>query len=267
MKRFLLFILIFYPLQIAQAKTTLTYKVFAGGVNAVEAKMSVERTPDTYKLFFEAHTRGFLGKLAPWSGSFESYGHTQKKVHTPQKHTSISTWRKEKETKEFFYTPKGIFKTLKITEDGIDKSPGTIDKKLTDQTIDLLAATMNIMRTAQTSKTCEGKSEIFDGKRRFELMFKPEGTETLTKSRYNIYSGNAIKCSVEIKPLAGKWHKKPRGWLSIQEQGRQHDTLPAVWFGQVEKNGLYMPVKIRVKTNYGTLFMHLKRIEISDDPV
>jgi len=107
-------------------------------------------------------------------------------------------------------------------------------------------------------------SEIFDGKRRFKLWFKDAGTETLTKSRYNIYDGVAIKCSVEVEPISGKWHEKPRGWMSIQEQGREKGILPTVWMGTVKGTDLYVPVKVRVKTDYGTLFMHLKSVDNSN---
>jgi hypothetical protein len=62
-------------------------------------------------------------------------------------------------------------------------------------------------------------------------------------------------------PDGGKWYQKPRGWLSIQEQGRQKGSLPTVWMAKVNKTGPALPVKIRVVTDYGTLFMHLTKIE------
>lgn len=261
MKHIILLSVALLVTQTAQAKTNLTYKVFAGGVNAVEATMSVDESKDRYNLFFTAKTRGILGKLAPWSGSFESDGWVKGLGnHQPEKHTSVSVWRSEKETKEYAYRKNGSFNKLTITEDGVDKSPGKIDKKLTNKTIDLLAATMNVMSTSGSTQKCEGSSEVFDGKRRFELMFKPDGTEKLIKSRYNIYDGNTVKCTVEIKPISGKWHEKPRGWLSIQEQGRAKGSLPTIWMGKVAGSDLYVPVKIRVKTEYGTMFMHLKNI-------
>ena len=45
--------------------------------------------------------------------------------------------------------------------------------------------------------------------------------------------------------------------MSIQEQGRERGTMPTVWLGKIAKNAPAIPVKIRVKTAYGTLFMHL----------
>ena len=249
----------------ASPRTDLTYKVFAGGINAVEAQMSVESSQHHYKLSFVAKTRGFLGKLAPWSGSFESYGWSENGLnHVPEKHTAISTWRKEKETKEYFYKKDGTFDKLTITEDGKVKPSDTLDPKITNNTTDLLTATMNIMSNAMQSGKCEGTSVVFDGKRRFDLAFNSEEGEPLKASRYNIFEGDTIKCVVEVKPISGRWHEKPRGWMSIQEQGRELGTLPTIWFGQVEEGGIYVPVKVRVKTNYGVLFMHLKSFTTSD---
>ncbi len=58
-------------------------------------------------------------------------------------------------------------------------------------------------------------------------------------------------------PLAGKWHAKPRGWLSIQEQGRKLGALPTVWLANMEHGAPAVPVRLRVVTDYGTLYMHV----------
>ena len=73
----------------------------------------------------------------------------------------------------------------------------------------------------------------------------------------HVPGGPAVACTVEVKPIAGKWHEKPRGWMSIQEQGREKGTMPTVWFAQMAAGEPAVPVKIRVKTEYGALFMHL----------
>ena len=102
-----------------------------------------------------------------------------------------------------------------------------------------------------------GSTEIFDGKRRFKLTFAHQGTVQLAKSKYNLYNGPAVECSVEVEPIAGKWYDKPRGWISIQEQGRERGKIPTVWFAQMDEGQTAVPVKVRVKTAYGTLFMHV----------
>ena len=72
---------------------------------------------------------------------------------------------------------------------------------------------------------------------------------------------------MEIKPVAGGWSEKPRGWLSIQEQGRDRGMMPTVWLANVSDDGPAVPVKIRVKTAYGTLFMHLAQYETGGNMV
>jgi Protein of unknown function (DUF3108) len=107
-----------------------------------------------------------------------------------------------------------------------------------------------------TSK-CAGKSAVFDGRRRFDLIFRHVQNVDLSKNNYNVYEGKAAECTVEVKPTGGDWHVKPRGWMSIQEQGRERGTMPTLWMAQISDKGAAVPVKIRVKTEHGTLFMHL----------
>lgn len=239
---------------------TMTYQVYAGGINAVDAEMTVEY-PESghYDIFFEAKTRGFLGKLAPWWGTFESNGWRVEgeDPDKPKLHKSVSSWRDEAEIKEYHYDKDGTFKGLTITEEGKDKSPKELDDELVQNTTDALTATLQVMQSIADGGKCEGSSEVFDGKRRFDLVYRHEGAEELTRTRYNVYEGPAVKCTVEVKPITGEWHKKPRGWLSIQEQGRERGMLPTIWMGTVSEHGPAVPVKVRVKTAYGTLFMHM----------
>jgi len=89
-----------------------------------------------------------------------------------------------------------------------------------------------VMENYGKTGKCEGTSLVFDGKRSFEQKFVHEENVELTASKYNIYEGPAAKCTVEVVPKKGKWHSKPRGWLSIQEQGREKGTMPTVWLAE-----------------------------------
>ena len=200
---------------------------------------------------------GIGGVLEPWHGSFGTEGWRNGGAEKPRKHESISVWRDEEEIKTYRYEKDGSFLGLKITEDGKDKSPKDLPDDLVQQTTDALTATLHMMDKVAAGEDCEGKSEVFDGKRRFVLKFNHEEDVMLKKSRYNNYGGKAARCTVEVVPMTGAWYKKPRGWLSIQEQGREKGTLPTVWFAPITQNGPAVPVKMRIKTDYGTLFMHM----------
>ena len=248
-------------------KQTLIYDVYAGGIHAVQATLNMDLSrPDRYDLMLTAQTRGLLGNLAPWSGTFETRGWVQESGNLqPELHKSTATWRDEVEVKEYNYNRSGAFDSLVITEHEKQPEIRDVEAALTDGSVDVLSATLMVMKNVAKGGKCVGTSEVFDGKRRFEMVYAPEKSVELTPSKYNIYGGAAEKCTVEVKPIAGRWHKKPRGWLSIQEQGRERGTMPTIWMGKISKNGPAVPVKIFIKTAYGALFMHLAKYETEDE--
>lgn len=234
------------------------YDVYAGGIHAVEATLDVDVTDTKYDITMGAYTRGFLGKLAPWNGTFESNGWiVGKNDYRPKLHKSVATWRNETEVKEYTYGQDRSFKGLTITDHGKEPKRKETNNELTQGTTDVLTATLLAMNAIAQGHDCKGTSEVFDGKRRFKLIFHHEETEELEKNYYNIYEGPSVKCTVEVEPVAGEWHKKPRGWMSIQEQGRERGTMPTVWFAKVKDGEAAIPIKVLVKTAYGALYMHL----------
>ncbi len=243
----------------------LVYEVYAGGIHGVQVKMDIDlRKPGRYDLVMGAKTRGFLGSLVPWEGTFESHGWVVKGKYRPKKHQSTASWRDEVDIKEYLYNKNGSFKSLRITDEKRDAELKEIPDEVTNGTIDALTATLQVLKNYNENGKCEGESDVFDGKRRFKQIFNHEESVTLEKSKYNIYGGPAAQCIVEVVPVNGEWHKKPRGWLSIQEQGREKGTMPTVWVAQLSENGPAIPVKIRIKTEYGTLFMHLAEYQNAD---
>jgi len=228
--------------------------------------MDIDLTQDgRYTLVMDAKTRGFLSSLIPWEGTFESHGWIlNADKYQPEKHQSTAQWRKEVDIKEYLYNKDGSFKSLRITDEKRDNELREVEDELTNGTVDALTATLQMLKTYNKTGKCEGESDVFDGKRRFKQLFKHEESLTLEASKYNIYKGEAAQCVVEVVPVAGAWHKKPRGWLSIQEQGRERGTMPTVWIGQMAEGEPAIPIKIRVKTAYGTLFMHLAEYQNAD---
>jgi hypothetical protein len=248
-----------FPASAQAGEQSLVYEVYAGGIHALQAHLDIKTTKDSYDVVLTAKTRGFLGKMAPWEGIFESHGWIEKDgTYKPELHKSTAMWRDEKEIKEYKYTRDGHFVGLTETLDG--KAPedkSNISPELTEGTTDALTGALNVLAQIAKGGECAGSEEIFDGKRRFEQIFKHKGIAILTPTKYNIFKGEASECTIEVKPVAGEWHKKPRGWMSIQEQGRERGTMPTMWASQLKDGNAAVPVKIKVSTSYGVLFMHL----------
>ncbi len=243
---------------------TATYQIYSGGINAVTARLALMRKEDKYAVALSAYTRGFIGWLVPWEGTFDTHGIINDRgIKQPRMHRSTTTWKEETEIKTYSYKTDGTFDTLEIRIAGKDgrevKNP---DPELTSDTVDILTATLGVMEAVGEGKACQGADKIFDGKRSFDLLFNDKGSVELDQTRYNVFHGTAEECTVEVLPLEGKWYKNPRGWLSIQEQGREKGTMPSLWIARSlnddgQGGGASLPVKMRVKTDYGTLFMHM----------
>lgn len=215
-------------------------------------------------MLFSAQTQGLLGSLVPWTGSFLAKGWAVGNDRTVELHESVAMWRDEKEVKSYHYTKDGGFQNI-VTQITHKKDKTEVpDSVLTKGTTDVVTSAMKVMEKIARGGKCEGRDEIFDGRRRYALIFKHSRFVMLEKSMYNAYAGPAAECTVEIEPIAGAWHKKPRGWLSIQEQGRERGMMPTVWMAQVRPNTTAVPVRLRVKTAYGTLFMHMTKYESGD---
>lgn len=243
----------------AETRQKMRYDVYAGGFHVVEADLDVDLAKkDNYMLRLGAYTRGFLAKLAPWKGVFQTDGWYDAKKDSPHPnlHFSDTTWREERELTEFLYNKDGSFKEYRVTNEK-EKGPKPPAPGLADNTIDVLSSTLKVMNNIAAGGKCEGSDEVFDGSRRYRLVFANSKQVELKRSEYNVYEGPATECTVEVKPIAGEWHKKPRGWMSIQEQGRERGKMPTIWFAQMAQGEPAVPVKIRVKTEYGALLMHL----------
>ncbi len=245
----------------AASKQVMQYDVYAGGFHVLKSELQVDLSrPDRYALALDSATYGFLDKLVRWKGAFETDGwfNTGTGRARPQEHRSESTSGDDYEKKTYRYGKDGSFQSYSVKDKHNDGTqPKPVDPALTRRTTDALSATLQVMEAVARRQPCEGKEEVFDGSRRYRLVFHQKRETTLEASKYNVYSGPAVECTVEVQPLKGKWHQKPRGWMSIQEQGRKAGTMPTVWFASMKEGAPAVPVKIRVKTDYGTLFMHL----------
>lgn len=235
-----------------------TYGLYAGGFNVVEIDGTYTLSKNKYDLEMDLKTAGVLGRLAPWAGIIKTSGINKGVKSIPLEHSFASTWRSETETTTYTFKKDGSLESAFLVEGGEapkDKTPN--DEVLKGNPIDMLSA----MFRAMNNPSCETTQPGFDRKRRFDMAFRSKGFDVLEQSRYSVFSGEAEICEIEIVPVAGKWREKPRGWMSIQGQAKENGQLPRLWFGKVRDNMPPIPVRFLIKTNYGTMIMHLKGIE------
>lgn len=254
---------------LAQVDTQITanYEVYASGFRTLAAQANIREGREDYASYVTIETDGLLRALAPWQGILSSTGifYGEEYTRRPSLHAFDSIWRGSNKRVEQHYTEQGTLKEVVIKEDDRADEIKAPDLALVEGSTDILSAALEASKQIQTTQSCTSDHAVYDGKRRFILSFKEVKRENFKASRYNSYGGEAIKCIVEITPDGGKWREKKRGWMSIQEQSKEKGHPPYIWFGEVsaETNDgelvkAYIPVKLQVKTSYGTLMLHIK---------
>ncbi len=243
---------------------SMIYDVYASGVHVLEARLDINESGDRYDMQFTAHTRGFLAAMLPWTGQYSVQGWALGNGnYSPEKYVSKSVWKKDVDGKDYSFTKDGAFQELLVTKDGKTEK-ADVSPELSKGAIDEYTAALKVFAKIAREGKCEGQDDSFDEKRRYTQVFKPLENGEITPTDYNAFSGETVKCTVEIIPNGGKWHKKPRGWLNVQEQGRRLGQLPTMWAAKLNETGPAVPVKVLIKTDYGALVIHLAEYRNGD---
>ncbi len=241
---------------------TLTYGVYGGGFQALTIDLHFKFTPTSYRVTMDAKPYGVLGHLLPWAGQYDTKGLVRRDALVPQRHEKHSGWRDDHSHLYMTYNTKG-----QLIEQRQEESRGTskkmvnipVARDLAADAVDITTGIVRMMIAANDHDTCTHESMIYDGKRRFRMVFKDMGREKLAESKINIARGIARRCQLELVPVLG-FKGKPRGYYMIQEQARALGALPLVWVAPLWPNGPSVPVRMLVKSDFGAVFIHVMRV-------
>jgi hypothetical protein len=235
-----------------------TYDVYAGGIHALRATMDYSDKGNQYQTAVRSETFGLLAKIVRWHASFETKGWRGKTGYQPRIHQADTTSKGKREVNTYKYDKSGKFMGFTQIVDGRDETRHDLDPSIMAGTTDVLSAFLNMAKKAGEGN-CSDQDMIFDSERSYRLEFRHGKAENLPSSKYSAFKGPALSCAVKVTPMGGKWHKKPRGWLKIQQQGVKNGFPPTVWLANISKDRAMpaIPVRIMVKTDYGTFIAHL----------
>lgn len=246
------------PAQAAETKPLeATYGLFTGGVRMIQVDANFDLRPEKYTVRTSAKTIGLFATMLPWTGAFETTG---EKSFQPVRHDFNVRWRSDVTKISMGYKPAGKLASLTKTADG-KTDTDMPDADITNGTRDMLSSVMMAADQYQRTGKCGGDILTFDGDRSFLIRFTDGATATLNNPRLSSYTGPAHACTVEVVPQKGKWPKKPRGWLRIQQQAKAGGKLPTIWLAAPKPGLPVIPVRIDIHTKYGDVIAHLTALK------
>lgn len=180
------------------------FTAILGVFNASDTKFTYELTPKDYAIRSEVKTAGVFDTLYPFKAIYSTTGNLKGKDFETTSYKYQSQSRFTKRTKELVYNDKGepIYRLSSKNDESkrVEITPDINNKDTTD----LQTVFAKLAKQYNELKFCDSRMEVFDGKRRFDVIFKDEGQDTLSKNEYSPFSGNATKCSMYIDKLNSK---------------------------------------------------------------
>ncbi len=239
------------------------YDVYAGGIHALQARLGYRETSKSYDVSIASETYGILDKIVPWHATLETKGQILKGKMLPLSHKADTTTRKKHEINSYAYDRKGQLHSFSQVVNGKDETLSDLDPAIYKDTIDVMTSIFSLIGQVEAGKGCSAQPMVFDSERSYRLIFKDGPKENLKANKYSSFSGEAVGCTFEVQPEGGKWHKKPRGWMKIQDQAKKSGQMPVIYFANLSKTNrpLYAPVRTVIKTNIGTFIAHMTSFE------
>ena len=206
MKNFML-ALLFLPLLSAPAKAVSVrhdFTVFLGPFDASRTTFTYSLTPDAYEVKSNVRTAGLFDTLYPFKADYFTSGKIKKDGLETNQYRYSSQTRFNRRSKELIYNEKGIPVYRISTKNDKEKKVAVEDSPDNRDTTDLQTVFAELARQYNQVKFCDSRMQVFDGKRRFDVIFRDEGREELQPVQYSSVRGLAAKCSMYIDKLNSK---------------------------------------------------------------
>lgn len=195
-----LFLLLF-PTQAQTAAVQHNFTIFLGPFNAGKTRFTYTLQPQDYSVRSKVETAGIFNTLYPFTAEYATTGKIKGKDLETSSYKYKSQSRFNTRRKELIYDQNGnpvyriSAKNDKVKKVEIDLSPDNKD------TTDLQTVIAELALQYNKNKNCNARMQIFDGKRRFDTIFKDEGKQEIAANEYSPFSGTAHKCSMYIDKL------------------------------------------------------------------
>ena len=245
MKKFLLYVLLlaFFPLEAHAFSVEHNFTVFVGPFNASKTDFTYALDSKNYAVSSRVKTFGFFDTLYPFEAVYSTTGKIKGQEFETTSYKYRSKSRFNRRRKELIYNQDGIPVYRLSSKNDKEKKVELTPSAKNNETTDLQTVFAKLAYQYNQTKFCDSRMEVFDGKRRFDIIFKDEGQEELVPNQFSSLSGKAGKCSMYIDNL-----------------GSEGDDL--LWQFTSDR-----PIKIWILTDKAKNIPFIARIEIDETPL
>lgn len=249
------------PLPAAAAEPPLSLdlgvEIYAAGLHALTLDLRAESDGRRYRVEGAAQTRGAMDLLTRWRSQSLSEGRIARDGGLlPELYRVKGEMRWSSRETLLRYDDQGRVAELRIAPPPDRDKRKPAPPSLTTDTLDSLSAALVALREPDPASACRQSAPVFDGRRRYDVRFHAVAEERLKPNQYSMFSGPALKCSVEIVRIRGfEDDGEP------EEEARKRATW--VWFARLPEAPVALPVRLEIESEYGYGIAHLVRVKAS----
>lgn len=241
----------------AERQLTLDYRVYVGGFPTVDMVFDSRLAPDAYSMKLQLDARGLIEWFFTWNMTAASEGRLVGGRVVPIRASSRSNWEGSIRRIDVSFPPGGGAPVSSVDPAPQDDERDPVPEALRVGTVDIAAAIVAMMRNAGATGRCDYTARVFDGRRRYDLVFTHEGEGQVPATDYSAYSGPALRCALRLVRIAGFRKKGTHlGWAKF-------DTA-ILWLARVFPDTRPVPVRIELETIAGALVGHIVAATLTD---
>lgn len=228
------------------------FEVSLGVFDAFQSQFEYGIDKNNYHIDSKVNTQGALKMLYPFEAEYQSGGRIENEKLVPQVYKYKAKSRSNVRTKELVYSKTGVATYRISSKNGKENKVALKEEDKNQGTTDLQSVMAELVMQYNTLRFCDSRMEVFDGKRRFDVIFTDETKEDI-KTPY--HQGEAHKCAMYIDSLGSKGDD----FLFKLTENKPVEF----WLMQDEKSGAFFIAKILVSdTSLGDLTVLTNQIEV-----
>jgi len=232
----------------------MTHSVYLGGLFMGGVDTEIEQSPSNYAITTTAKTNENMSWMFSWVAKGATMGDITGIKVKPVQHSHLSSWKGKDRGVDIKYSAGGIVSYTVTGKKSNNPNKYTkLDPSAVHNSLDPMSMILAATLAFEKNNICEGSYPVFDGRRRYDVLLTDGGYRTFKKSNYSVFEGKAAGCKLDILEKGG--------FKKNKDYELDKDTDVIIWVAAPVPGGRIVPVRMQVKTGFGSLELHLERYQ------
>lgn len=220
----------------------LDYDVRLNGILVASVEVDAELSSGAYSLDTRMRTRTLMDLILGFDSRAHAQGRVRGGIVMPEQHSDNNVWMGRPRRVHMVYGPDGPSE-VEVSPSPADEGRDDVSADLRRGTFDPLSAAVQISLWADKNEICTSTAKVFDGRRRYDLVFSPgEVADTAI--------GTDINCAGKLERRAGR---SAESWLPRSHAPREFQ----LWMTRIAPDLPPFPSRMRGFSGIGWVVAEL----------